>query len=310
MHKHSVNPVKVREVFKETVRPRSPSLPYRYVEVVPSYASFESHKKAYHRKVPIHFVDEVIYEKRASPPKDHRHRDNLLGGAPSSKTYSVEEPESVIKGTHSKDHSFEVRDPLNRGSPSRELNPEVHESSLQRPPSRYHSFDGPQLSSRAPSSRKHSFEERGSVGSIQSNKARHRRRRERALPESSINQPWEEPHIFYPRSHDEVVVVTETFEYHPKKQTNDEEERRRQEQIDRATSGSRKAKQFSAEEAERYYRDDWSSAWPVEQQTPSPVRKPYRGYRRERYSDSDLTESKITYGLGLCLKCVVLLTIH
>ena len=92
-------------------------------------------------------------------------------------------------------------------------------------------------------------------------------------------------------------MVTERFEYRPKKAKNSEEDRRRQEYVDRATFDARaRADQFSPEEAARYYHDDWSRI------EPEPVREPMRrrghtepSYRRERYRDEELSDSEASY---------------
>ncbi|PVH84310.1 hypothetical protein DL98DRAFT_569259 [Cadophora sp. DSE1049] len=282
-----LHPIEIHEAFRETVRPRSPHIQYRYVEVVPSQVSFERDEPSYPRKVPIRFVDEVVYEKPVSP-KRYQYQERDRERASSSKAYSVEEPESVARSHHARVDDFDG-DGSVRGPPS----------------SRYDTFEVREASSRGPPSRENSFEVPDTMSSMRSSDARRRRKRERAPPGSPDFRPWEEPHVIHPDSDDEVVVVTETFEYRKKKQA-DGEERRRQEYIDRATLSPRKNYQFSGEEAARYYHDDWSRAEP-DLGLPSLVGKPYqpyqpakmnKGYRRDRHPDSELTGSEASYDYG------------
>lgn len=280
------HPIEVHEAFRESVRPRSPHIQYRYVEVVPSQVSFERNEPTYSRRPPSQFVDEIVYEKPVSPKHSHyQHRDRER--ASSSKAYSVEEPESITRS-----HRARVED---------------YEEDASVRDSRYDTFEVREASTRGPPSRENSFEVPDTMSSMRSGEARRRRKRERAPPWITDFLPWEEPHVIHPYSDDEVVVVTETFEYRKKKQAEDEEERRRQEYIDRATLSPRTNYQFSSEEAARYYHDDWSRAEP-EFVLLSLVGKPYqpyqpakakKGYRRDRHPDSEVTESEASYDYGM-----------
>ncbi|KAK0107507.1 hypothetical protein ONS96_003317 [Cadophora gregata f. sp. sojae] len=286
--KNRPNPIEIHEAFREKVRPRSPHIQYRYVEVVPSQVSFERNEPSYQRKAPIHLVDDVVYEKPVSPKKAqyvYRSRE----GAPSSKAYSVEEPESVARSYHARVDDLEG------------------EGSVRGPPSSLHdTFEVREVSSRGPPSRENSFEVPDAASSMRSSDARRRRKRERATPGAPDFGPREQPHVIHPESDDELVVVKETFEYRKKKQAS-EDERRRQEYIDRATLSPRKSYQFSADEAARYYYDDWSRAKPGFS-LPSLVGKPYqpyqpakakKGYRRDRHPESEVTESEASYDYGM-----------
>ncbi|KAF4625865.1 hypothetical protein G7Y89_g12297 [Cudoniella acicularis] len=131
---------------------------------------------------------------------------------------------------------------------------------------------------------------------MSSTRSRERRRRERrsATQPSAPLIPLPEIH---PKKDDGLAVVTEKYFYRPKKQLDEErrlEEGRRQEYIDRVTmKGRYRTKDFSAEEAARYYREDWANGG----QGPVASRKRVdrRGYRRDRYQDSELTDSEASY---------------
>ena len=143
-----------------------------------------------------------------------------------------------------------------------------HIAREREPSGREYSVEEAESISQGPLSRGY-FDTPENVNSSRSEEARQRRRRERNSPISPVLKPWEAPHIIHPRNKDGVVVVTERFEYRPKKAKNSEEDRRRQEYVDRATFDARaRADQFSPEEAARYYHDDWSRI------EPEPVREP------------------------------------
>jgi hypothetical protein len=160
--------------------------------------------------------------------------------------------------------------------------------------------------SRGPSRREH-FEERETVSSSRSEEARQRRRRERNSPVSPVMPPWEAPHVLHPRSNDDVIVVTERFEYRPKKHGHSEEDRRRQEYVDRATLGARaRTNQFSQEEAAKYYHDDWSRVEREPIQEPLKRREyPEHNYRRERQRDAELSDSEGSYEYRRTGKCSI-----
>lgn len=248
--------------------------------------SFELNEPTYLRRAPSQFADEVVYEKPISSKRSH-YQDRDRERASSSKAYSVEESESVTRS-----HRARVED---------------YKEDASVRDSRYDTFEVREASSRGPPSRDNSFEIPDTMSSMRSKEARRRRKRERAPPGMADFRPWEESHVIHPESDDEVVVVTETFEYRKKKQDEHEEERRRQEYIDRATLNPRTNYQFSAEEAARYYHDDWSRAEP-EFVLPSLVGEPYQpyqpakakeGYRRDRHPHSEVTESEASYDYGM-----------
>lgn len=160
---------------------------------------------------------------------------------------------------------------------------------------REYSVEEAESISQGPPSRGY-FDTRENVNSSRSEEARQRRRQERNSPTSPVLPPWEAPHVIHPRNKDDIIVVTERFEYRPKQARNSEEDRR-QEYVDRAAFDTRaRAGQFSAEEAARYYHEDWSRI------EPEPVREPMRrrghtepSYRRERYRDEELSDSEASY---------------
>ncbi|KAH7354726.1 hypothetical protein BKA65DRAFT_475207 [Rhexocercosporidium sp. MPI-PUGE-AT-0058] len=292
-------PIEIREVFREPARRQSPHIPYRYVEVIPDQDNFERKEPSYPRKVPIHFVDEVVFEKATSPKHNHQ-SDKAHERASSYKDYIAEEPESIPRSYHARVQDFD-QDSLSRGPPSsRHETFDVREESNRGPPSSMHdSFEVHEAANRGPPSREHSIEQLDAMNYMRSSEARRRRKRERAPPGTPDFRPWDEPHIVYPASDDEVIVVTETYEYRKQKQAQGEEERRRQEYIDRATWSPRNHNQVSAEDASRYYHEDWLGA-----ELPLIVGKPYqpyqpakpkKGYRRDRHPESELTESEASY---------------
>jgi hypothetical protein len=136
--------------------------------------------------------------------------------------------------------------------------------------------------------------------SIRAEEARRRRRRERNSP-TSITPPWDAPHVIHPTGNEDLIVVTERYEYRPKKRANLEEDRRKQEFVDRVTLDHQQANQFSAEEAARYYHEDWSR---VEPESPrEPLRRTERhepNYRRRRYRDAELSDSEASYEYRTC----------
>jgi hypothetical protein len=280
---------KLREtVVLETLR-RQPSIEYRYVDVERKSPVPEERVETYPRKVPVHFYDDILNNQRAPPRDDYRDNGRRERGS-SGKEYSIEEVETVSRGPSSRDqyqeHGRRERGPVekeyiieeiettNRGRPTREYY-EEREIVRDPPPRDYQETSGV---SRA-------------------EEARQRRRRERNATASSVAPPWEAPHVIYPTGNEEVIVVTETYEYRPKRGGSLEEERRRQEFVDRVTLDARnQANQFSAEEAARYYHADWSKP------ELSPPREPLRrmehherSYRRDRHRDAELSDSEASY---------------
>ncbi len=193
----------------------------------------------------------------------------------------------------------------------------VHESAPL--PSQYHSqrvglerkssgkeysIDEAETVTRGSSTREY-FEEREPASLSRSQEARQRRRRERNSPVSPVLPPWEAPHVLHPRNNDDVIVVTECYEYRPKKHANSEEDRRRQEYLDRATLDAHaRINKFSAEEAAKYYHEDWSRL------EPEPVQEPLRtrehtepSYRRERHRGTEVSDSEASYEYRRTGKC-------
>ncbi|KAL2070902.1 hypothetical protein VTL71DRAFT_13928 [Oculimacula yallundae] len=283
--RNAAPPVEIHEGFRDTIRRKSPRIQYRYVEVVPNHDNFKRKEPPLARKGSIRFVDEIVYEKEA-PLRQYQESGGAHGTVLPYQAYSADEPESVARSYHARDRDFED-DAFSQGPlSSRQDNFDVHEEAV-----------------RVPTSRHNSLAVTDTVSSLRSSDARRRRRRERAPPGASDTQPWEQPHVIHPESDDEVVVVTETFEYRKRKPNQDEEERRKQEYLDRATMSPRRTSHFSVEEAASYYEDDWSKP-EAEFTMPSIIGKPYqayqsdqpsnpkKGYRRDRHPDSEPTESE------------------
>jgi hypothetical protein len=140
--------------------------------------------------------------------------------------------------------------------------------------------------------REYHGEQEGPISS-RTKEARQRRRRERNSP-TSVTPPWDAPHVIHPTGNEDLIVVTERYEYRPKKRAGSEEDRRRQEYVDRVTLDRRQASQFELEEAARYYHEDWSRA------EPEPPREPLRrvehhgsaSYRRDRHQDAEFSDSE------------------
>ncbi|KAL5329660.1 hypothetical protein ACEPPN_003175 [Leptodophora sp. 'Broadleaf-Isolate-01'] len=302
--RNMLQPIGTHEAVKETTsRRQSPHIQDRYVEVIPGHGSFERKEPSDPRESPIHFVDEAVSEKPLSP-NYYQQSDKGHERASSNKAYSVDQPESMHRSYHARVEDFE-QDTWSRGPPSsRHETFEVRDAPSRGPPSsRHDSFGVREAPRREPPSRYHSFEEPDTMSYMHSSEARRRRKRERAPPGTPDIRPWEEPHVVHPESDDDVIVVTETYEYRKKKQAHDEEERRKQEYIDRATWNPRDHNQFSAEEASRYYHEDWTRE--PEFDVPSLAGKPYqpyqplkvkKGYRRDQHPESELTKSETSYG--------------
>lgn len=365
-----IRPVKIREIVKETVQHRSPSVQYRYVKVVPEPDVVELKEKPYPRKIPILFEDEVVHAKPASPPRLYREPEKLHQKDTSYKSYSVEEPEISQYGHPSSHHGFELREvstqgpsksrqsfgfqeasrrgPMSghngfeahasvpRGPPSSHQSFDVRGVSDRSSPSRGRSFEADEVfmpgisrdssfkprntsvrghrsrdtslaselrytrgfvreeqgnSDRRPPAREYSFGEPEPVSSTRSTEARQRRRRDRAPADLFGTHPWEKPHIIYPKDKNEVIVVTEKYEYRRRKDAEDEEARLGQECVDRATLDPRQNNQFSPEQASKYYHEDWLKPMPDHSVVPSIVQGPYREFQSERHSDSATTES-------------------
>jgi hypothetical protein len=271
------------------VRERSPPIQYRYVDASTSRQHAEPREKAqlraeqveireesYPKKIPVRFEEEIVYRTVEAPRAYHRGQEMPSGRGSPSMEYSVEEPESAVKVFPARDYRLEER-----------------------------SLTPRQIIPRKPLSKQSSFEDRDIESSKRSVEARQRRRRERNSPTSPSIPPWEQPHVIHPRDGDEVIVVTERYEYRPKKKPEvAEEERRTQEYVDRAAfyvrpdSLERRGQSqpdpgyFSRDEAAKYYHDDWSRAEPGWEQR---QREPQRGYRRERHQDSELGDSEASY---------------
>jgi hypothetical protein len=276
--------------MREIVRERSPPIQYRYVDASTSRQHVEPREEAqlraeqvktreesYPKKIPVRFEEDIVYRTVEAPGAYHQDQEMPPGRRSPSMEYSVEELESAIKDFPATDYRLEE-----------------------------HSFTARQTVPRGPLSKQSSFEDHATENSKRSVEARQRRRRERNSPASLGIPQWEQPHVIHPRDGDEVIVVTERYEYRPKKKPEvlAEEERRTQEYVDRAAfyvrpdSPERRVQSqpepgyFSHEEAAKYYHDDWSRAEPGWEQR---YREPQRGYRRERHQDSELGNSEASY---------------
>jgi hypothetical protein len=243
----------------------------------------ETHPK----KIPVHFEEDIVYRTVEAPKSCYRDQGVRSEREHSNKEYTVEEPESVARNLPARDYRIEEHETVTR-SPLRA--------------SKEYSIAGWETGPRAPLSNESSFEDHGTESSRRMQEARKRRRRERNSPTKPAIPVWEQPHVIHPREDDEVVVVTERYEYQPKKKPEvvAEEERRTQEFVDRAAFYIRpdilehraqsQPRNFSHEEAASYYHEDWS------RDEPELVRREARGgYRRERYQDSELGDSEAGY---------------
>lgn len=287
-----LRPAKVREtVVRETIHRRSPSVEYRYTDAEPKATVIEEKVETYPRKVPIHFYDDLLHEQRPSSRDNHREH-GTRERASSGKQYSVEEVETVSRCPSSKDH-YQEQVIHERGQQERKYIIEEVETVSRRASSRdYYEERGVV---REPPMREY-HEEREITLSSRGEEARRRRRRERNTP-SSVAPPWEAPHDIQPTGNEDLIVVTERYEYRPKRQGNTEEDRRRQEFVDRVTLDRQQAYQISMEDAAKYYHEDWSRAEP--EYSREPLRKMEHhepaGYRRNRYQDLELSDSEASY---------------
>ncbi|KAE9373141.1 hypothetical protein N431DRAFT_534360 [Stipitochalara longipes BDJ] len=283
-----VRSAKIREtVVRENIRRRSPSIEYDYVETERK-APVEERVEAYPRKVPIHFYDDNVHEQRAPSNVEYRENGTRERGS-SGKEYSVEEVETVSHVPSSRAH-YREQSNHERGQPQQGyIIEEVEVADQPGPRKEYYVerkvvTEPPQRNCR---------EEREIPLFIRAEEARRRRRRERNAPSTA---PWEAPHVIHPTENEDVIVVTERYEYRPKKQGSSEESRRRQEYVDRATMDRHQANQFEIDEAARYYHDDWSRAEPNYGREPlRRMEQHERSYRRDRPRDVELSDSEASY---------------
>jgi len=257
-----VRPAKIKEtVVRETIRRRSPSVEHDYIEME---RKDREERETYPRKVPVHFYDDTLHE-RAPSLINYRENGGRERGS-SGKEYSVEEVDTTCHPPSARSHYREQ---------SKHAGQEyIVEEVVDRP--------GPS---------KEYYSERDSL-SIRAEEARQRRRRERNAPSTA---PWEAPHVIHPTGNEDVIVVTERYEYRPKKQGNVEESRRRQEYIDRATMDRHQGNQFEMEEAARYYHEDWSRTEPDYGREPLRIMEQERSYRRDRHRDAEFSDSEASY---------------
>ena len=256
-----VRPAKIKEtVVRETIRRRSPSVEYDYVETERK-GHVEEERERYPRKVPVHFYDDVAKDQRTPSLANYRERERGSSG----KAYSVEEAETASQAPSARTHYREQ---------SKHARQEyiIEEVEVNRP--------GPS---------KEYYED---TLSMRAEEARNRQRRERNAPSTA---PWDAPHVIHPTGNEDVIVVTERYEYRPKKQGNVEESRRRQEYVDRATMDRHRENQFEMEEAARYYHEDWSRAEPEYGREPLRRMEHERSYRRDRHRDAELSDSEASY---------------
>jgi hypothetical protein len=285
-----VPPPRIREtIVRETVRRRSPSIVYRYVDVERKSPVSEERVETCPRKIPVHFYDDLVHKQRHSPREDYREHGTRERGS-SGKEYSIEEAETVSRGYASRDH-YQKHSKRERGQSEKDYIVEVVEEVGGHGPSR-ESYEERGVIREPPIREYH---EGRDMASTRAEEARRRRRRERNSP-TSVTPPWDAPHVIHPTGNEDLIVVTERYEYRPKKRGNSEEERRKQEFVDRVTLDRQQANQFSAEEAARYYHEDWSR---VEPELP---REPLRrmechepSYRRDRHRDAELSDSEASF---------------
>jgi hypothetical protein len=294
-----VRPAKVKEkVIQETIRRRSPSIQYRHVEVERTSPVPEEKDEKYPRKVPVHFYDDLLHEQR--PSSRENYREHIAREQASSwKDYSVEEVETVSRGLSSKSKYHEKGRHEPEGRENDYIIEVVEEETPRYGPSRDF-YEQRQFVKE--SSTPEYYKERETTLSSHAEEARRRRRRERNSS-PPVTPPWEAPHDIRPTGNEDLVVVTERYEYRPKKNGKSEEDRRRQEFVDRVTLDRQQAIQFSAEEAAKYYHEDWSRA------ELEPPREPLRGteyaepsytYRRDRHRAAELSDSEATYEYRTC----------
>jgi hypothetical protein len=272
-------------VVRETIRRRSPSIEYRYVDVGRKSPVLEERVETYPRKIPVHFYDDLLHEQPPHPRDTYREHGKRERGS-SGKEYSIEEVETLSRDPSSRGY-------YERGDPEKEYFIEEVETVGKRGPSREYYEEREVI--REPPLRKYHGEQEAPTSS-RAEEARQRRRRERNSP-TSVTPPWDAPHVIHPTGNEDLIVVTERYEYRPKKRAGSEEDRRRQEYVDRVTLDRHQASQFELEEAARYYHEDWSRAEPEPPQEPL-RRVEHHGsasYRRDRHRDADLSESEASY---------------
>ncbi|KAN0098843.1 hypothetical protein V8E51_014506 [Hyaloscypha variabilis] len=283
-----VRPSKVKEtVIRETVRHRSPPIEYDYVETERKAPVAEERIETYPRKVPVNFYDDIAQEQRAASVVSHREHGTRDRGS-SGKEYSVEEVDTASQVPSARTR-YREESRKGRGRPRKEYIIEEIEIVERPAPSRAY-YEEREVVRDQPAQENH--ETRDSL-SIRAEEARQRRRRERNAPTTA---PWDAPHVIHPTGNEEVIVVTERYEYRPKKQGNAEESRRRQEFVDRATMDRHQANQFEMEEAARYYHEDWSRPEPDYGREPLRRMEHHeRSYRRDRPRDAELSDSEASY---------------
>lgn len=293
-----MRPAKVKEkVVRETIRRRSPSIQYRHVEIERNSPVSEEKDEKYPRKVPVHFYDDLLHEQRPSSKENYREHISREQGS-SGKAYSVEEVETISRGPSSRDQ-YQEEGRYERKEGEKDYIIEVEEEAPRRGPSRQ--FYEQREAVRESPTREY-YKEQETTLSSRAEETRRRRRRERNSS-PSVTPPWEAPHLIRPTGKEDVIVVTERYEYRPKKNGKSEEDRRRQEFVDRVTLDRQQANQFSAEEAARYYHEDWSR---TEMEPPrGPLRRteyaePSYTYRRDRHRDVELSDSEASYEYRTC----------
>ncbi|CZR54240.1 uncharacterized protein PAC_04123 [Phialocephala subalpina] len=281
-----MRPSRSRE--NEHRRQRSPSTEYTRVEI-PSRHDDECEEVVYPKTVPIHFVDEVKYDRPVKVSRGYHkeHEEDIYHG---------KLPVRYIEG------SVVYESPAGRSrEPHREHEEEIHQRArpvqyvevvYEKPAgsstgshhehrrrgyarARDSMVDevetfrrglaslGSTIEGRTNSTRDHPHPEYASQGrdsydSSRSSERRRRRRREPVPP----TQTWQAP---YPAEEDEVIVVTERREYRrpSREQPHDEAERRRQEYVDMTTLSARdQTRRFEREDAARYFQEDWERVDP------------------------------------------------
>ncbi len=293
-----VRPAKIKErVVRETARRRSPSIQYRHVEIERKSPVPEGKDEEYSRQVPIHFYDVLLHEQRPSSRENYREHIAREQGS-SGKDFSVEEVETISRGPSSR-NQYQEQGRYDRKEREKDYIIEVVEEVPRRGPSR-ECYEKREAVSGSPT--REYYKEQETTLSSRAEEARRRRRRERNSS-PSVTPPWEAPHVIRPAGNEDLIVVTERYKYRPKKNGKSEEDRRRQEFIDRVTLDRQQANQFSAEEAARYYHEDWSRAElepPRESLRRTEYAEPSYTYRRDRHRDAELSDSEASYEYRTC----------
>lgn len=259
--------------YHDVVRPKSSVISFideiRYEGPVPvTRGPQRENEPTYPRKIPVRYVEGV---RKPAARAGEPHKEEQFKEPSRAHDYTVEEAESVSARSHGHHDTFDVRSTSTHEHPDWERAARDHSSFSSR-----------------------------------SSEARRRRRRERVVPEV---QPWEAPHDIDLDTDADVVVVTERYEY--RRPQHNEESRRAQEYVDRTQEyvdrttldAHREPQKFSADDAARYFNNDWAGPEPI-QPPPAPIRRPAppiarQSFRRDRIREpSPDSESSYDYTIS------------